>query len=220
MTPHTPPASPAYVETIRFSSDRFHLLPYHQQRLDRTLEETGIDSPIDLSHILGSHIEGIRDLIDKTETTTVKCRVVYSDRIESVEYHPYTPRQIRSLKIVECDDIDYHLKSLDRTVLSRLHDARGEADEVIISKGGLITDTSYSNLIFCNGETFLTPETPLLKGVMRQWLLDNGLVHTYPLTEKDILPGNSLGISSVILINAMLPPHVIPPVPITDIIPS
>ena len=62
--------------------------------------------------------------------------------ITLVRADEYCMRAISSLRLVTCDDIDYAYKSADRSRLG----LRGNADEIIIVRNGLLTDTSYSNI--------------------------------------------------------------------------
>lgn len=84
--------------------------------------------------------------------------------------------------------------------LEALAAQRGEADEVVIVKNGLLTDTSYSNIALFNGSHWVTPRQPLLRGTMRQSLLDDGV-----LAEQDIKAEDWNSFRQVSLINAMMP---------------
>ncbi|MDE5635207.1 MAG: aminotransferase class IV [Muribaculaceae bacterium] len=97
---------------------------------------------------------------------------------------------------------------------------RGDCDEILIIKDTLITDTSYSNIIFTGTDGIYTPRSPLLAGVMRQHLIDSGTLIEHDLTVSDIRPGNPLGITSAYMINAMLPPGAASPIPVGQIINS
>ena len=77
---------------------------------------------------------------------------------------------------------------------------RGDADEVVIVKNGLLTDTSYSNIALFDGQRWVTPRHPLLQGTMRQSLLDTG-----QLVERDIRDDEGGRYEKVSLINAMMP---------------
>ena len=203
-----------YVETIRLQGGRFHLLPLHQQRMAATIREVyGEQIPLpDLG-------EALRAVALPSDSGIYNCRVVYDSAIRLTELAPYTPRTISSLRIVTAPAaLDYHLKNTDRSALAALAAEKGECDEVIIVREGLITDTSYTNLLFKSEKGLFTPRSPLLAGTMLRHLLDSGLVTEFDLTPADILPGNSLGITHAIMINAMLPPDSAPVIPVTQIV--
>lgn len=202
-----------YIETIRLENGLFHLLDLHQQRLTATVREIYGDEIIvpdiktTLSAIADIPVDGI-----------YKCRIVYDTEIREIEFQPYTRRTVRSLKVVEADtDIDYHLKSCDRSALTSLASLKGDCDEVIILRDGLVTDTSYTNLVFHSDTGLYTPRTPLLKGVMRGSLLNQGIIHEIDIRPEDIHPDNPLGITGVSLINAMLPMGSAPVIPVSEI---
>ena len=48
------------------------------------------------------------------------------------------------------------------------------ADEIIIIKDSFVTDCSIGNLAFRKGTQWFTPNTPLLKGTQREYLLQSG----------------------------------------------
>ena len=182
-----------FIETLRIVDGEIQLLLYHQKRLERTffhfwpavvpprLEEVLIDRPMS---------QGI-----------YKARVVYGEEgVKEVEYVPYVVRHIRWLQFVNDNTIDYTYKSTDRSHLSALAELKGEADEIIIVKNGLLTDTSYSNIALYDGNDWYTPRIPLLKGTMRQYLIDQGLIK-----EADIRPEDWYKYQQVALINAMMP---------------
>lgn len=182
-----------YIETIRVTDGSPRNLSYHQQRMDRTLEHLGSQWRCDLSALLAGKTEG--------QEGVYKARVVYgANGLVTVEFAPYRMHNIQSLQLVSCDDIDYTYKSADRTRLNELKQLRGDADEIIIVKNGLLTDTSYSNIALWNGRKWFTPKHPLLKGTMRQSLIDEGL-----LTEKDIPAEELKSYLKVSMINAMMP---------------
>jgi 4-amino-4-deoxychorismate lyase len=95
--------------------------------------------------------------------------------------------------------LDYHLKYADRSALARLLQRRDDCDEILIVRDGAITDTSYSNVAFFDGRKYVTPDTFLLNGTRRQYLLGTGV-----LTECRITPSDLGGFERVVLINAML----------------
>lgn len=97
------------------------------------------------------------------------------------------------------DGIDYHLKFADRSPLDRLQALCRPGETALLTVGGLITDTTFTNIV-CEDSSgaLLTPATPLLHGTMRQHLLDSGL-----LRKADIRPEDLPGFTRIHLINAM-----------------
>ena len=128
----------------------------------------------------------------------VKCRIVYRDKIDEITFEEYTPKVVKSLKLVEASP-DYSFKFADRTALNSLLAQKGDCDEILIVRNGCITDTSYSNVVFRRESEFFTPDTYLLNGTKRQLLLKNGVIR-----EKRITVENIGEFEEVILINAML----------------
>ena len=76
---------------------------------------------------------------------------------------------------------------------------KDEDDDILIVKNGLITDSSFCNIIFKNEEGLFTPLNPLLKGTKRQYLLDKNIIK-----EREIYLQNLNEYNEVILINAMI----------------
>ena len=104
-----------------------------------------------------------------------------------VEYFPYHVRPVHSLQLVVQDDIDYRYKQADRRVLDEAFALRDTADDVLIVRHGLLTDTSIANIALWDGCEWHTPAQPLLAGTQRRYLLDTGQIK-----ETDI-PVASLG---------------------------
>lgn len=129
-----------------------------------------------------------------------KARVVYGEQgVETVEYAPYFMRKINTLQAIEDNTISYDYKSTDRSHLNALVRQKGNCDEIIIVKHGLITDTSFTNLAIYDGKHWITPKHPLLPGTKRATLLDKGLIQ-----EADITLENLYSAIKVSLFNAMI----------------
>lgn len=171
-----------FVETIKIKDGKAMLIPLHQARLERTVSHF---FPL----LAASAMPHIEDIVKPTADMTYhKARVVYGETgVEHVEYTPYSMRRIRSLKAVHDDKIDYSYKSTDRTRLNELREKRGDCDEIIIVKNGLVTDTSFTNLAIFNGFSWLTPRRPLLAGTKRAWLLQQGIIKEADITLADLL---------------------------------
>lgn len=180
------------LETIKIENRRFARLEYHQARIERSLAELGITpSAIDLHREL-TIPEGLSDGFNK-------CRVIYGRIIKKVEFLPYVPREINTLKVIHDDQIDYHLKFALRDHFVRLLSFREDCDDILIVKNGLITDTSYSNILFYDGYHWITPYKPLLEGTQRQYLLDSGFIIAKKIEMDDLAK-----FQKFMLINAML----------------
>jgi 4-amino-4-deoxychorismate lyase len=179
-------------ESIRVANGKFENLVYHEQRMKRSLKELfGHDEPVDLEEQL-RHIPIPADAI-------YKCRIVYNDTAQQVEFQEYRPRKITSLKAIEHDRIQYDFKYTDRSTLNHLFSLRENCDDVIIVKRGLVTDASYANVAFKKGKEWFTPWQPLLKGTMRQALLEYNRLKEEEISKKEIR-----NFDAVKIFNAML----------------
>lgn len=179
-----------FLETICIQQGEVQNGLLHEERMYRTASHFGFKSPAlpDLLPLLPKELRG----------TKVKCRIIYCHTIQEITFEPYHPKKIGSLKLVEAS-IDYSFKYAERRPLHALLEKKGDCDEILITRNGFITDTSYSNVVFCNKGKYFTPANPLLNGTQRQKLLREGEV-----TEK-IIHRNSLPeYDSIYLINSML----------------
>ena len=194
------------LESIKLQGGRLHNLKYHQQRMNSALGELFPEtSEIDLQKSI--------QIPEQCQTGLFKVRVLYGPAIERIEFVPYQPRAIRSLKIVHHESIDYHLKFTDRQILQELFKQRGDCDDIIIIKNGWVTDAFAANLLFFDGQKWVTPNSPLLKGTQRQFLLDEGII-----SEKEIREDEISGYSKVGLINAMVGFEEMPVIPVDRIV--
>jgi len=180
--------APLLLETIKVDKGHAQNLFYHQQRCDRSRYILfGTNDALNLS----SHIKApSKDLY--------RCRILYAETLHSVEYIPYTPKEIDSIKIVP-SDIQYDLKYANRDHLNALLEAHPEVDEIIIEKEGYLSDTTIANIAFYDGVQWLTPKKPLLKGTMRAKLIEEGFLHTEDISKADLHKYTHLA-----LMNAML----------------
>ena len=170
----------------------YHNLFYHEQRMNHALRNLyGTESYFNLERFLND--------IDRPAQGLYKCRVAYDDQTTDVEFLPYTPRPVNTLRVVEHDRIHYEFKYCDRTNIDRLFALRQDKDDVLIVKRGLVTDTSYANILFKKGKRYYTPWSPLLKGTMRQQLLEKDKI-----IEEEIRVEDISGYESFKLINAMI----------------
>ncbi len=167
----------SFVETLRIEGSEIHNLIYHNERMNRTRRELfGSSDLLDLSDYI----------CPESYTERTKCRVVYAKEIIKVEYAAYHMRSVRTLTLLERDTADYRYKSTDRTLLNDLFACKGDADDVLLIRHGLLTDTTICNIALWNGEEWLTPAAPLLQGTMRASLLDRGTIREHTLCANDL----------------------------------
>lgn len=180
------------IESLLVEKKEIKRIEYHNKRFNEALKNfLGKDLKIDLSE----HILLPEDITDER----YKCRVTFKDGKIQAEFALYIPRVITSCKLVHSKTVDYTYKTTNREELNMLFNQRGECDDIIIIKNGVVTDSFSSNIIFYNGSEWSTPDTPLLKGTQRQYLLDKGFIKEERISENDILKYSKLK-----LINAML----------------
>jgi 4-amino-4-deoxychorismate lyase len=168
-----------FFETIRIDDGVPLNLAWHEQRMEKTMTEFYSGTPkirlVDLLQIPEDFAKG-----------TARCNIIYSRDIVEIIYKPYVKKIIRSLKLIHCNTGEYHVKYFDRSLLDILLTGKGECDEILIVKDGLITDTSISNIIFCEGTNWYTPARPLLNGTCRERLLYEGKLKAIDIRVIDI----------------------------------
>jgi 4-amino-4-deoxychorismate lyase len=193
-------------ETIRISDGKAWHLYWHEMRMNRARQEFwSIRKPINPEEIITIPAE--------FRTGLVRCNVHYGPEIESVTFKSYVKKPIRSLRLVKSETIDYHVKFFDRLILESLLTLRGDCDDIIIIKNGLVTDTSMSNLIFFDGIDWMTPATPLLAGTCRERLVSEGKI-----TEAIIRSDDLHCYTGVKLINSMRDPDEEEMIPMENLI--
>lgn len=166
-----------YIETIRIEKGRLRNIAYHDRRMNEVRREVwGVDR--------SASLETYIDASPYEERT--RCRVTYGRDVESVEFFPYQIRPVHSLQLVRGGQIEYRRKRADRSELNALFACRGEADDVLIVRGGLLTDTSIANIALGDGTDWYTPASPLLEGTQRACLLDAGMIRPLDIHADDL----------------------------------
>jgi 4-amino-4-deoxychorismate lyase len=176
------------LETLRCENALLLHCSYHQERLEKSLRSLSIDTHYDLKTLISPPKSGI-----------YRCRFLYDADRYTVEFIPYIPKTISSLKLVTADTLEYPLKYSDREALNALLDQRNGCDDVLIVKNGFITDTTVANVALQIEGKWFTPDRPLLNGTTRARLIDNGFLTPRPLTENDIAKA-----SKIAIMNAMI----------------
>lgn len=180
-----------FIETLRIEDGKVWHAPLHDRRMNDT--RCAFFGPVPDLHVMDY-------LRPEAYTARTRCRLTYARDVIRVEYFPYYVRPVHSLQLVVQDDIDYRYKQADRRVLDEAFALRDTADDVLIVRHGLLTDTSIANIALWDGSEWYTPAQPLLAGTQRRYLLDTGQIK-----ETDI-PVASLGnYRHIRLFNALIP---------------
>ena len=181
-----------FIESIKLQEGVFKRLELHQERVRKAMMDFYPNVKVlDLSEILSNTSFPTKGIY--------KYRIVYDTELHSLEFTPYIRREIRSLKLVETDMESLPYKLEDRTGYNSAFAQRGDCDDVLLMKNGLLTDTSYCNIALFDGENWFTPRIPLLYGVNRAQLIAQGI-----LTEKDIPVAELKNYRQIALFNAMI----------------
>lgn len=180
-----------FIETICINDGVIENLSAHNERMNNTIRVHYGSSvmPVSLKDFITA--EGCKG--------RTRCRVEYTSAVEKVEYFPYSIREVKSLQLVNDDTAEYSFKYADRSVLDRNFALRGNADDVVIVRSGMLTDTSIANIALYKEGKWFTPKYPLLKGTRRARLLTEGII------EEDIIMADSLHkYEKIRLFNAMI----------------
>ena len=178
-----------FIETIKVKDGIFYNLPLHLTRMSRTVREvleTNKNFTLFDEIIPSEYRQGL-----------VKCRIIYSEEILSIEFENYSFKKIDKLSVVINNTIEYSYKYQNRKILNELKE--NVQGEILIVKNGLITDTSFSNVVFQDSTEFYTPSSFLLPGTKREKLLRQGIIHERKIHLNDIQ-----NYQMVYLINAMI----------------
>ena len=180
------------IESIKVINGQFENIYFHNLRFNNARAALwNIKSELDLADAVA-----IPHVLDNG---LYKCRILYAEEIEKVEFIPYQFPVIRSLKIINDDDIIYNYKYEDRKQIASLFEMRQDCDDILIVKNGFLTDTSFCNVVLYDGEKYYTPSTALLNGTKRQKLLAEKKV-----IEKIIKVDDLHNFQCIYLVNAMI----------------
>jgi len=177
-----------FFETLKIENKKILNLKYHNLRLNKTIHD-----------IYGKKSDfNLENFIQIPDKKNYRCKVIYDTTIKSKELIPYKPRVFNSFKLIS-SDIEYPYKSVDREELNNLFEKRTNYDDIIITKDGLLRDTTIANIAIYDGLKWFTPKKPLLFGTQRAKLLENKII-----TEKDIKIKDFKNIVSFAIMNALI----------------
>ncbi len=174
------------LETIKIEDGQVINIEWHNRRCNKSRLEL-----FDEKKLLN-----LEEFIEAPQKGLYRCRILYDSKVNSVEYIPYTPKKIKSFKIVK-SNINYSYKYSDREELNKLLD--NAYDDIIIEKNGLLTDTTIANIAFYDGKQWSTPLNPLLEGTLREKLLSEEFLVLKNIKSEDIK-----NYSHFALMNAMI----------------
>ncbi|MGV6988216.1 aminotransferase class IV family protein [Testudinibacter sp. P80/BLE/0925] len=182
------------IETIAVQDGELQNLAYHQRRYQQALATYYRQQTTQMLDLAAIQVPR------EFQHGLVRCRIDYNATEQQVRFFAYQRREFRTFQPVMCDHIDYEFKFSDRTLLDQLYAQRGECDEIMIIKHGLITDCSIGNLVLLQNGMWYTPAQPLLHGTQRAKLLAEGKIQT-----RDIRLADLADYSRIRLINALNP---------------
>lgn len=166
-----------FIESIRIHNGVAENLAFHQKRVNKTLgQKTGE----------GLNLNELIQELQIPENGLFKWRLEYSKNIiKQNQLIPYAERTVKRIQLVEAPDLKYALKYSDRNSFRRLL-IQSNADDIIITQNGYLTDASYSNLFFWDGQQWATPSTPLLNGTQREIILNKKLALEKQIHRNDL----------------------------------
>ena len=174
------------IETLLCVDGNISHLVWHQARFDRTQKEYfGTHSHI----LLAAHLHPPKE-------GRFRIRIVYDTQIQSVEYIPYTPKEILTLGLVE-SSIEYDYKYANREALVSL--IPPSVDDVLITCNNELKDTTIANIALLIEGVWVTPLHPLLKGTTRERLLASGFLKAASLTTASLQKAEKFAIMNALI---------------------
>ncbi len=175
---------PSFLETICILNGVPQHLEWHQRRVDATLKHF---YPAALPEEIAIQLTEILSSCDIPCIGIYRCRVVYDIHSVSVQFFPYESRSINTLRLIEAPvGYDYRYKYADRKVLNELFSQRNDADDILITREGWITDTAIANIAFRKDDRWYTPSIPLLAGTTWKRLVAAGVLIVRPIHQDEI----------------------------------
>jgi len=167
------------LETIQILNGIPQRLDYHNDRLNRSRNQ-----------LMCSHndiyLEDYLNIPEEFSTGKVKCRLVYGQDVDKIEYSQYEERKFNHF-VLQQTNIDYPFKYTDRSAFETLKTQLSSSTEIILVKNDLITDTTFTNLLFKDSSgNWFTPSSPLLEGTQREFLLDEEVIEEREIRVKDL----------------------------------
>ncbi|MBP6455350.1 MAG: aminotransferase class IV [Chitinophagaceae bacterium] len=165
-------------ESILVENGELKNLELHQQRMQKSAWE--------LFRLKKNWAEIFEIKVVKNKEKQ-KCKIFYDTKITSIEIEKYTPKKIKKIVPIIDNELYYKYKYANRLAIEQYTKNLIPGEEPIFIKNGLISDSSYSNLVFWNGNEWHTPKKPLLNGTRRQLLLHNKSIFETSIVWDDLI---------------------------------
>ena len=204
------PAPDSLIETIRWdpgsdvAAGSWLWLGEHLDRLKSSAEYWGIDyDDVAVRQALGEGLHGstraARARLEVTRAGVIACETAEApDRIMvRPGIGPDSVTLALSAEPIDSSDPRMFHKIGDRSVYESRKQRHPEADDVVlVNEHGNVTETAIANLVFLIDGIWVTPpiEDGLLPGVMRQHLIDEGVVKTHSVTAEDALAAEAFAV--------------------------
>lgn len=178
-------------ETIKIENGKIFNLELHQNRVDRSYKE----------HFLTESRFKLKDILTNIPKSGLyRAKVEYNSReVTNFSYYIYSAKNIKTIKVVEVDKLDYSYKYLDRSQLIYIKNKFKEYDEVLITQDGFIKDTTIANVALYKDKCWFTPKVPLFRGIQRE----NMLILS-EIKQKNIHYGELTDYTKIAILNAMV----------------
>lgn len=175
-------------ETIKVINKVPQNIIFHQKRVEWTFREYYKSEPF----------FNLTDLVKTIDFPDglIRFKVIYDKDSLDYQCYPYSRKKIGYLELVSVQNLDYRFKYTDRSVLEKY--IKNELTEPIFVINGFLTDTTFTNLAFFDGFKWWTPNTYLLRGTKREFLLKNGIILEAKIRVEDLTK-----FKKVSLINSM-----------------
>jgi 4-amino-4-deoxychorismate lyase len=117
----------------------------------------------------------------------VRCRFVYNAERYEIQLFPYIYKTFSKIKMVDIpSQYNYQHKWNDRQYFAKLLEENPDFEEVLMIQNGFVTDLTIGNIAFFDGNNWFCPDTPLLKGTQRAYLLEKKLIEEKPIKVNDL----------------------------------
>ena len=178
-------------ETLKCQNRQLHNVQCHDNRVKLSRENLlGISGNFDFENTI--------EIPDWVGQGLYRCRVSYAENIEKVEFFAYEYKHPKTIQLHENQTFNYGFKYENRRGFSDLLKVYPMADDVIITQNNCLTDATYANVAFYDGSKWFTPNTYLLAGTKRTYMVDNQLLRELKITFFDLAK-----FQKIALINAM-----------------